>query len=228
MKYIFKEYKGDYENYEYPYRVYLQASDADNINEIYGKGFLATRIKKNYYYLSRNIRIDLENFEFTSENRRILKKTQNLTLESKKLQSPQFNYDISKLASDFFKEKFGKNIISTQKLKWLFTGDFFNKLFIYKLDDEIIGYCINMETENILHYSYPFYKPNLVKSNIGMGMILKAIEYAKENNKKYFYLGTVYTKESLYKLQFKQMEWFDGEKWNTDIALLKEKIKDEN
>jgi arginyl-tRNA--protein-N-Asp/Glu arginylyltransferase len=227
MKYIFKEYKGNYDKYEFPYKIYLQAQEADNVDGIYSKGFLPTRIKKDYYYLSRNIRINLENFEFTSENRRVLKKTQNLTLESKKLENFEFDYDIGKMALDFFKQKFREKITTTQKLKWLFTGEFFNNVLIYRIDDEITGYCITMETENVLHYSYPFYKPTLIKSNIGMGMILKAIEYAKKNNKKLFHLGTVYTKESLYKLQFNKMEWFDGEQWNPDVELLKEKIKNE-
>ena len=225
MKYIFKEYKGDYKKYEYPYKTYLQAQEAEDIDEIYSKGFLPTRIKKNYYYLSRNIRIDLESFSLTSENRRILKKTQNLTLESKKLENFEFDYNISKMALDFFKQKFGERITTTQKLKWLFTGDFFTDAIVYKIEGETIGYCITMETENILHYSYPFYKPTLIKSNIGMAMMIKAIEYAKEKDKKYIYLGTVYTKDSLYKLQFKNMQWFDGENWNTDIDKLKDLIK---
>ncbi len=228
MQYIFKEYKGNHENYKFPYLVYLQANDDDNIDEIYEKGFLATRIKKNYYYLARNLRIDLEEFSLNSENRRVLKKTEGLELENQKLENFKFDYSISKLASDFFKKKFGKIIISPQKLKWIFEEKFFTNLLVYKLDGEKIGYCITMETEDLLHYAYPFYKPELISSNIGMGMMIKAIEYAKENEKKHVYLGTVYTPKSLYKTQFRGIEWFDENTWDKDIEKLKAKIKEEN
>ncbi len=228
MEYIFKEYKGNYEDYKFPYLVYLQASDDDNINEIYKKGFLATRIKKNYYYLARNLRIDLKDFSLNSENRRVLKKTEGLELENKKLEDFEFDYRISKLASDFFKKKFGKLTISPQKLKWIFEGEFFTNVLVYKLNGEEIGYCITMETDELLHYAYPFYKPDFISSNIGMGMMIKGIEQAKEDKKKYVYLGTVYSPESLYKTQFRGIEWFNENTWDKDIEKLKAKIKEES
>ena len=228
MEYIFKEYKGDYEDYKYPYLVYLQADDHDNKNEIYEKGFLATRIKKNYYYLTRNLRIDLKEFSLNSENRRVLKKTEGLEIENKKLKNFDFDYSLSKLATDFSKKQFNKIIITPKKLKWLFEGEFFTNVLIYKLDGKEIGYCITMETEDLLHYAYPFYNPELIGSNIGMGMMIKAIEYAKENSKKYVYLGTVYTPKSLYKIQFRGIEWFDENSWSRDVEKLKNKIKEEN
>lgn len=85
-----------------------------------------------------------------------------------------------------------------------------------------------MEEDRTLHYAYPFYDKNLIGSNIGMGMMLKAILHAKEKQKSYIYLGTVYTEQSLYKTQFKGLEWFDGESWSTDIDDLKNKIKGDN
>ncbi len=228
MKYIFKEYSDNYKDYKFPYLIYAQAEPSDKRSEIYEKGFLATRIKKDFYYLTRNLRINLENFSLTSENRRILKKVEDIELESKDLKNFEFNYEISKLAIDFFKTKFSKNIITTQKLKWLFSGEFFTNVLVYKIKDETIGYCIVMENDEFLHYAYPFYKAELLNQNIGMAMMIKAIEYAKEKNKKNIYLGTVYTKDSLYKLQFKGMEWFDGEGWNDEIDTLKSLINQGN
>lgn len=203
----------------------MLADSNENITDIYEQGFLPTRIKENYYYLARNVRINLQNFELTSENRRILKKTEVLSIENIALKDYAFNYEITKLAAEFFKTKFDEKIISTQKLKWLLSGEFFTNLLIYKIADEEIGYCITMETKDLIHYAYPFYKSELINQNIGMAMMIQAIIHAKENNKKHIYLGTVYTKDSLYKLQFKNMEWFDGENWIDDIDKLKEKIK---
>ncbi len=85
-----------------------------------------------------------------------------------------------------------------------------------------------METDKLLHYAYPFYEPKLIGSNIGMSMMIKAIEQAKEQGKDYVYLGTVYTPESLYKTQFKGLEWFNENSWDKDIEKLKNKIREEN
>jgi arginyl-tRNA--protein-N-Asp/Glu arginylyltransferase len=77
----------------------------------------------------------------------------------------------------------------------------------------------------MVHYSYPFYDLSYQGSNLGMGMMLKAIEYAKNHNLKYIYLGRVYKKESGYKLQFKELSWFDKNIWNKDIAKLKGELE---
>ena len=225
MKYIFKEYTNRLQEYNYPYLVYLKKEEGDNINEIYKKGFLPTRKEKNLFYLSRNIRLYLPDFELTSENRRILKKENDLTLENKTLSESEYSNEISKLATDYFKTKFGKKIISTPKLRKIFEEQIFTNLLIYKKGEKIAGYCIAMETENLSHYAHPFYKKDLIGTNIGMGMMLKAIINAKENSKEYVYLGTVYTQESLYKTQFKGLEWFNGENWSKDIDMLKDEIK---
>ena len=48
---------------------------------------------------------------------------------------------------------------------------------------------------------------------------------AKEKGLKYIYLGSLQRPTDSYKLQFKGMEWFDGEKWQVDISPLKEILK---
>ena len=58
-----------------------------------------------------------------------------------------------------------------------------------------------------------------------MGMMLKAINYAKENGKKYIYLGSAQRPTDTYKLQFKGLEWFDGERWSEDLGELKKVLK---
>ncbi len=228
MQYKFKEYQGKSKEYQYPYNVYLTRENKDEISKIYNLGFLPTRIEKDLFYLARNVRIDLKKFEPTSENRRVLKKTQGLELENIKLKNIDYEYSIGNVALEYFKEKFGRKIISTQKLKWLFESGFFTNLIKYTKANEEVGYCITMESDNLLHYAYPFYKKEFLNTNIGIGMMLKAIIHAKEENKQYIYLGTTYTKDSLYKLQFKGLEWFNGQVWDNDIEKLKELIKKEN
>ena len=47
------------------------------------------------------------------------------------------------------------------------------------------------------------------------------IQWAKENNKKFVYLGSLQRPTDTYKLQFEGIEWFDGKKWKTDLEEVK-------
>ena len=90
--------------------------------------------------------------------------------------------------------------------------------------DKPIGYAICKETNEILHYSYPFYNLNGHK-DLGLGMMIQAILWAKANNKKYIYLGSAKDQAAKYKLQFSGLEWFDGETWQTNLEELKNVLK---
>ena len=41
----------------------------------------------------------------------------------------------------------------------------------------------------------------------------------------YVYLGSCQTKKSLYKLQFRAMEYFDGNQWDRDILKSKQQVR---
>ena len=113
-------------------------------------------------------------------------------------------------------------------------------------NDSNVGYCICLETKNILHYCYPFYNLQPITYNLqpttynlqpttynlqpttynlqpntGMGMMLKAIIWAKDTGKKYIYLGSFQRPTDTYKLQFAGLEWFDGKEWERDLNKLK-------
>ena len=58
-----------------------------------------------------------------------------------------------------------------------------------------------------------------------MGMMLKAIQHAKDETKQYIYLGSAQRPSDKYKLQFAGLEWFDGEKWGDNLEELKKIIR---
>ncbi|MBI4992913.1 MAG: hypothetical protein HZC26_02145 [Candidatus Magasanikbacteria bacterium] len=198
-----------------------------NINSLYNQGYLFTRVGKGVMNQTRSIRIDLKKFKLTSENRRILKKTEDIGLRTYDLPIEDYDWSIGKMAKDFYETKFGKGIFSANKTKELLTSNQsnFNKFFIYKNKTDIAGYCIALETNKIIHYAYPFYLLSpisyLLNPNTGLGMMLKAVIYAKESGKKYIYLGSAQRPTDTYKLQFEGLEWFDGKGWKTDIDELK-------
>lgn len=218
-----------------------------SINSLYNQGYLFTRKGKGVMNQTRSVRLDLEKFTLTSENRRILKKTEDIGFRTYDLPIEEYRWSIGKMAKDFYDTKFGADTFSANKVKELLTteGGNFNKLFSFlkrdpsapsaypadsaRDDSETIGYAVCLETNEILHYCYPFYVLHptsyVFNPNTGLGMMLKAIIYAKEARKKYIYLGSAQRPTDTYKLQFEGLEWFDGKEWKRDLEELKQKIK---
>ena len=263
MKYFFIEEKADYNSYKFPYRVYGDLEEGDKTSEIYTSGFLPTRLKKGRFCLARSLRINMAKFELSSENRRILRKNEQLMMKIDDLSDYPYHWSIGKMAKDFYTNRFGKKVFSPQKVKELFRGDFFTHVFVYShykcaderdiedveydvslnridcLGDNVgtddnpegaLGFCLVMMNDDFLHYAYPFYDASESEkcglNNMGIGMMTKAVEMAMLSHKKYVYLGTCYTSEALYKLQFNGLEFFDGNGWSDDIDYLKKLCND--
>lgn len=209
----------------------LPNATPSQIDELYDKGFLATRLGRNIFSQTRSIRVNLSKFMPSSENRRILKKTEGLLLTTQPIPYPEYQWSIGKLGKDFYTEKFGDGTFSANKIKELLTDSTkssFNKLYTYSLPGipEPIGYCITLETQSAVHYCYPFYQLPTTNNaqlppNLGLGMMLRAIIFAQEQGKKYLYLGSAQRPSDTYKLQFAGLEWFDGKEWHTDLETLK-------
>lgn len=198
-----------------------------NINSLYNEGYLFTRKGKRVIQQTRSIRIELSKFELSSENRRILKKTESLAYSLLPTPYSLYHWSIGKMGHDFYETKFGKGTFSANKIKELMTDSKksnFNRVFVYTIESDVVGYAIALETDGLIHYAYPFYNLSIVNgqmSNVGMGMILRAILWAKENGKKYVYIGSAQRPTDTYKLQFAGLEWFDGNVWNRDMNQLK-------
>lgn len=198
-----------------------------NINAQYEKGYVMTRISKGLMSETRSLRVPLNDFKLSSENRRILNKIQDLKLTTIDLPHPDYHFSIGKVAKDFYENRFGPNIMSAQKVKEMLTDinkSNFNTLLTYSRDNTVLGYAIALKTDKILHYSYPFYDLKSPK-DMGLCMMLNAIIYAKELGLEYVYLGSLQRKSDSYKLQFSHIEWWNNKEWSSDINSVKEILK---
>jgi len=229
MKLYFSEFQADYDNYHFPYQVYLLKEESDTLENIYSMGFLPSRSRKDLFYLARSIRIDLSNFDLSSENRRITRKTDYIDIKEEPVKSFDYDFSIGKLGKDFYEKRFGKGVMSANRIKWLFKDSSLTDVLVYsdgQTGQRVFGYCLVNKTSNILHYAYPFYDVSYFEKNAGMGMMLKALLLARDAGIKHVYLGTCYTESSLYKLQFKGVEYFNGFKWSNDIDTLKDLVRE--
>jgi len=196
---------------------------AKNITNAYNMGFVFTRLGKGKMVQTRSVRINLDKFELSSENRRVMRKTEGVQLNIITLPHPDYDWHIHKLGVDFYTKKFGEKTFSANKIKELLTSpdSNFNLLFKYQENNLPLGYCICYQNNELVHYGYPFYDLGININNLGIGMMTKAILWAKEVGKKYIYLGSAQNPAAIYKTQFTGFEWFDGNNWQTDIKKLK-------
>ncbi|MFB6181842.1 MAG: hypothetical protein ABEJ24_03010 [Candidatus Magasanikbacteria bacterium] len=201
----------------------------EHINEMYNKGYVFTRLGNGHMDQTRSLRIDLDKFELNNENKRVLRKTDEVKMRKEALPYSDYHWSIHKLGKEFY-DKFKEGLFSANKVKELCTNQKkpdFNILFVYSQDDEDLGYCVTLETNNIIHYSFPFYDRNKSPKYMGMGMMVRAIKSADDKDKKYFYLGSAQRPGDTYKLQFEGLEWFDKENWSQDLDKLKKILKNE-
>jgi arginyl-tRNA--protein-N-Asp/Glu arginylyltransferase len=191
---------------------------AESISRMYDNGFVFTRINKGVMHQTRSIRIDLSKFELSSENRRILRKGEKINLEKHLIPFTGYTWEIGKLAKDFYDKKAG-GAFSANKIKEIITTPHnFNSLLSFSN----LGYAICYENSHMIHYSYPFYDIEKASKDMGMIMMVKTIAEAQTLGLKYIYLGSLQRSSDVYKLQFSGIEWFDGEKWSSDIEKAKE------
>jgi len=223
--------------------------ESKDIDALYDKGYVFTRLGKGMLQQTRSVRINLKKFSPTSENRRILRKVAGLRCVKSPLPLADYHWSLGKLAKDFYDTKFHHGIMSAAKIKAMLTDpkeSNFNTLltFYYKSPDATkgteaekeekkVGYAICYSDETIFHYCYPFYDISLVETHnlprdIGLGMMLHAIVAAHDEHLSYVYLGSLQRPTDTYKLQFDGLEWYNGDhnnapkhQWSENIDLVK-------
>jgi arginyl-tRNA--protein-N-Asp/Glu arginylyltransferase len=196
----------------------IQDDSAESISRMYDNGFVFTRIAKGIMHQTRSVRIDLSKFELSSENRRILRKGEKIILEKLTIPYSRYTWELGKLAKDFYETKAG-GAFSANKIKEIIST---NQNFNCLLSFSQLGYAICYENSHMIHYSYPFYDLEKASKDMGMIMMVKTIAEAQTLGMKYIYLGSLQRSTDVYKLQFSGIEWFDGQKWSTDIEQAKE------
>jgi GNAT superfamily N-acetyltransferase len=218
MKIFFAETKHDYSSYLFPYQVLLLRDKKDSLSEIYASGFLPFRNKENLFYLARSARSNLKKFSLSSENRRILKKTQHIVSKTINLSDFDYDFHVQRKCKRWAKERGWK--ISTLSLKYLFSGKFFNSLIMFSDKKNIIGYFVILRKKDFWHAAYPFYHPDYYRLGLGTRMLLESCLLAEKAGADSCYLGTCYGKRGFYKRNMPGFEFFNGLFWSENLEEL--------
>ena len=183
-----------------------------NTAENYSAGLLPQRNKSGIWYFDTSSRSNLSNFQLNSENRRIIRKTD------------EFNFEIIPLKDFSFTSKVQKNIHSwvkelewnlpTSSIKTIFTNHIFNYLYIWKnQSNEIIAYSVCYFSDSISHVAYVFYDPKYSHDNLSIRLVLQTIVDSHHKNLKFCYLGRFSQKTGYYKRNMPGFEYFKNGNW---------------
>jgi hypothetical protein len=219
MKIFFAEVGPDYSSYLFPYQVLLLREKNDSLAKIYASGFLPFRNKENLFYLARSSRSCLKKFSLSSENRRILKRSQEVTSRVVDLVDFNYTFQVQRDCRLWAKER-GWNI-STRSIKHLFRGGFFNSLIVFQSGKKVVGYFIILKGKTFWHAAYPFYRPDFYPLGLGTRMLLESCILAHKEGASFCYLGSCYGQKGFYKRNMPGFEFFNGFSWSSNIDELK-------
>ena len=237
MKIILKETSVDYKTYHFGYAINAILENEESIEKAYSKGFLPytndvfSTLEE--YYLARSIRINLKNYERLSENNRVIRKIdKKLGIEFKVFTKNEFDHskDFKNFCINFSEERFSNKPLSIERLELILSRDNYNKIFVFYSNKLPIGYVLTYFNKSIIHYWFSFYETKFMKDfSLGKYIMEQVIYYAKSKKLQHVYLGTCYGNKALYKVRdFKGIEFYDGEIWNSNVKSLKEICKNDN
>src|SRR3989344_289350 len=227
------EFAYNYKTYTFGYANYCVKEPHDKIYDLYARGYLPYSGSpgiKNTFYMARSARVILKTFEFSSENRRIVKKFDE-TLSSESIAIKNFkihdNHFLN-FCSEYFTKRHGPDIMPRERLLTILNSGFITNIVCYRKNNEPIAYVFEVSDKSMVHFWFSFYNLNYSHQSLGMWLMLDQARLAKKAGIEYFYVGTVYGDRALYKTSFENLEYWDGADWQNNTKQLKHLARSDN
>jgi arginyl-tRNA--protein-N-Asp/Glu arginylyltransferase len=224
MKLLFSEAQPDYGNYIFPYAIWAFPEPGETPAALFSAGFLPSSRQLDRFYLCRHLRVQLDKFEPSSENRRILRKGEGITV--KLVPRPEFDYTPARreFCQRYTDAKFGASGMSDERLDSLFNSPVTTHLLVFT--ETATGAEVGLATlyvagDRMAFYYYAFYDLAYANRSLGMFMMTSAVELFAARGCQQLYLGSCYAESALYKTQFTGAEFFNGWRWSDNLEELK-------
>ncbi|HEY5910796.1 MAG TPA: hypothetical protein VJA21_09360 [Verrucomicrobiae bacterium] len=224
MKLLFSESKPDYSHYVFPYAIWAFPEPEETPAILFDHGFLPSSRNLDRFYLCRQVRVQLETFRPSSENRRILRKGEGIAAAL--VPRDEFDYTPRRKESylTYADIRFGKGVMTGERLDALFHAPITSHVLLFtdiQSGTEAGVATLYLEPPALAYYYYAFYDLNFYRRNLGMYMMTYAVRFFAEKGFQFLYLGTCYQPNALYKTQFAGAEFFNGVRWSKDLKELK-------
>jgi arginyl-tRNA--protein-N-Asp/Glu arginylyltransferase len=228
MKLLFSEAKPDYGHYLFPYAIWAFPEPGESPGDLFNAGFLPSSPHLDRFYLCRQIRIQLDQFKFSSENRRIMRKGEGIRCEL----AARADFDYTRERRRFYKNyadvRFGKEVMTYQRLDLLFQSGMTSHLLLFTDHEsgaEIGTVTLFLEEPAMAYYYYAFYDLDYYHRNLGIFMMTSAVDFFARRGVALLYLGSCYSRNALYKSQFAGAEFHNGFQWSGNLQELKYLIR---
>jgi len=182
-----------------------------SIDESYQQGMLPQRNDKSKFYKDTSGRCNLSNYSLSSENRRILRKTDHFTHKSVPLSSFEYTPEVQKQIFSWIKNLGWDFPISS--VKTIFKSHIFNQLYIWFDGDKVIGYSVCYTSAHISHIAYVFYDPEYSRSDLPIRLVLQFVIDSNDQHLNYCYLGRFSDEVGYYKRNMPGFEYFQDGLW---------------
>lgn len=231
MRIFSSELAHNYQTYTFGYTNYGELEPGDTLADVYNAGFLpySGTPQPGLFYMARSARVILEQCVMTSENRRIAKKFDG-QFTKQRIPAKDFKIDevFLKFCLDYFEQKHGASVMPRERLEFIFNCGLITSFIIYHKDNKPVAAVCEVGEGNMGHYWFSFYDLSLAEQSLGLWLMLDSVRDAKERGLTHYYVGTVYGAKALYKTNFEPLEWWTGEEWARNVALLKERGRNDN
>ncbi len=224
MKLLFSEAQADYGHYIFPYAIWGFPESGEAPSDLFAQGFLPGSRELDRFYMCRHVRIRLAQYQPSSENRRILRKGEGITARL----LPRAEFDYSPARREFYRTyadaRFGKGIMPSERLDSLFASKLTSHVLLFTdthSGAEVGTVTLYLEPPALAYYYYGFYDLQYFHRNLGMFMMTSAVQLFAERGFGFLYLGSCYSRNALYKVQFSGAEFFNGVRWSSNLEELK-------
>jgi arginyl-tRNA--protein-N-Asp/Glu arginylyltransferase len=221
---LFSEYKSDYTHYIFPYAIWAMPEQGEAPSDLFARGFLPSSKNLDRYYLCRQIRVRLDRFQLSSENRRVIRKGEGISYRLVARADFEFTDQWKIFCKSYADQKFGIDVMSDERLSLLFQAPIISHLLVFtdsQTGQDIGLITLYLESPTLAYYYYAFYDLGYFKRNLGMYMMTSTVAEMAARKIAFVYLGTCYHRNALYKTQFQGAEFFNGFRWSENMEELK-------
>jgi len=224
VKILLSEARPDYAGYVFPYAVWGFLEPGESAATALSRGFLPSGSDLARFYLCRQIRVPLDGFRPTSENRRILRKGQGIVAALLPVGTFEPTEDRLRLCLDCATARWSTPP-ERGRIERIFRPPATTHVLSFR--DAAGADCgmVSLYLEDgVGFYSNAFYRLDHPVANLGMFLMTETVRFLAEAGLSFLHLGTCYSTGSLYKTGFPGVQFFDGLGWSSDLAALKHLI----
>jgi len=224
MKFLFSEAAPDYTHYIFPYAVWAFPEGDEQPRDFLAKGFLPSSKNLDRFYLCRSVRVALNEFSPSSENRRVMRKGADISLQLVPRENFVFDEHWREFCLTYADIKFGKEIMTAERLDNLMNSKITSHLLRFHdnaANKDVGLVTLYLDPPQVAQYYYAFYDLNYYRQSLGMFMMTAAVDFFAKARFAHIYLGSCYSANALYKTQFSGAAFFNGACWSQNLEELK-------